>query len=414
MKTLGDNTVLSMVAYGILTRSGPKVVNLSDFGKGLLAVVDDSAELKRLIGVHCLTTLPGATVLSLIDDLRAAGVEITKQSLVRGLREQGHYYPENGKHLNVFRQWLEYAEVLNPSGASGGSALWRPNPVRVKELLGMSEEDLTNFGSLTETQRKFAQAFASMHVGTAIASDVRRTAETLYGIAFPEGGLPQSTLKPLEDAGLLVMEKTTKGRGAKSHVIHATDLLKQTFISPLLEQSKAKLGKGFKLLTRMPVSQVLKDLDSPSKNIKGTALEALALYFLRRLDLEFVAWRLRSNETGGSEVDLYVEGARLLFSRWQIQCKNTSRLAVEDVAKEVGVATASRTNVVLMVTTGRSGNTVDRFARQVMENSGIQVIVIDGPELKCIAQAPGTLIDFLNSQARNAMAIKRNQLRIPD
>lgn len=51
---------------------------------------------------------------------------------------------------------------------------------------------------------------------------------------------------------------------------------------------------------------------------KGKALEALAFYFMRILGLEFKFWRKRGKKTGGFEVDIIVEGARLAFSRWQI------------------------------------------------------------------------------------------------
>jgi hypothetical protein len=64
-----------------------------------------------------------------------------------------------------------------------------------------------------------------------------------------------------------------------------------------------------------------------------------------------------------------------------------------------------------MITTGQAGATVAGFARQVMENSGIQIIVIDGTELRRIIKAPWRLIEYLNSQAQSAMALKRRQLK---
>ena len=39
---------------------------------------------------------------------------------------------------------------------------------------------------------------------------------------------------------------------------------------------------------------------------------------MRLIDLTYVATRLRGGVTGGAEVDLIFESARLVFSRWQI------------------------------------------------------------------------------------------------
>ncbi len=59
-------------------------------------------------------------------------------------------------------------------------------------------------------------------------------------------------------------------------------------------------------------------------------------------------------KTGGFEVDVIVEGARLVFSRWQIQCKNTpdGKVSLEDIAKEVGLSIQIKSNVILVVRTG--------------------------------------------------------------
>jgi site-specific DNA-methyltransferase (cytosine-N4-specific) len=37
-----------------------------------------------------------------------------------------------------------------------------------------------------------------------------------------------------------------------------------------------------------------------------------------------------------TEVDFIFRSQRLVFSRWQVQCKNTAKVSLDDVAKEVG------------------------------------------------------------------------------
>ena len=76
-------------------------------------------------------------------------------------------------------------------------------------------------------------------------------------------------------------------------------------------------------------------------------LEALAFKIMRLLDMTYVATRLRVNQTGGAEIDLLFESARLVFFRWQIQCKNTARVLLDDVAKEVGLTHFLKSNVIV-------------------------------------------------------------------
>lgn len=58
---------------------------------------------------------------------------------------------------------------------------------------------------------------------------------------------------------------------------------------------------------------------------------------MRLIDLDYVTTRLGGSATGGGEVDVIFESTRLVFSRWQIQCKNTARVGLDNVAKEVGL-----------------------------------------------------------------------------
>jgi len=409
-KTLGDNTILAMIAYGILSRTDKASVHLTDFGQELFAYRKDTDRLRDLMGRRCLAHLDGLRVVSCIQDLIRANIPLKKESIAKRLREEGLHVPTNGKHLNILRQWLEFAGVMNVQRASGGDALWTPNEARVKTLLGITTDDIERWGELTKAQYDFARAFALMGEQQATSSDVRDMAISLYATEFPEGGLPQSVLHRLEEVGLITWEKTTSGRGAKAHKVFATEKLKSEFLQPILEQLAHTMGQGYKKLSRMSLAEIVRDLAVSDKHRKGIALEALAFYFCRRLDLSFVQWRLRSNATGGAEVDIVVEGSRLLFSRWQIQCKNCARVATEDLAKEVGVATTIRSNVIMLISTGEIGGAVRSFARKVMENTALHVILLSGEHLKAVAENPAKLSVLLNGQAADAMTVKRAQL----
>jgi len=148
-------------------------------------------------------------------------------------------------------------------------------------------------------------------------------------------------------------------------------------------------------------------LKSPDKHVKGKALELLAIYFTRLIDLDFKGWRTRSADTGGAEVDVIVEGARLIFSRWQIQAKNTKTVRLDDVAKEVGLSlTFIYSNVVMLVTTGDFTSDAYQYVDHIMKTSNLNVILLNGFELKEISQDPTRVVSLLNRKAKRAMKVK--------
>lgn len=406
-KTLGDNTILSMKAYGLLTLS-PDAYELTDLGRQMVERRAQQEECVKVFAEHVLFNCQGLTVIECIRDLQSAGTHLTKGSIVKELRQRGLYYPENGKHLNVLRQWLERFGLLNT--AKTNATLWTPDEHAIELILGLTTTDLEAFADLTVAQRDFARALALLDEDNIPSNKVREHATALYGTEFDEGGLPQSVLHKLEEVGLITYSKTTGGRGAKPHEVSPTATLRNAFFIPVLDAMKHSIGANYRRIARMRLDDIVRDLDDPSTYTKGLALEALTIYLTRLLDLTFVQWRHRSAATGGTEVDAIVEGSRLLFSRWQIQCKNTVSADVDQLAKEVGVATAMRTNVVMFVCTGRIGKSVQLFARAVMENTAMQVILLDGSHIARLRQSPADITAILTEQAREAMLIKRRQL----
>lgn len=131
---------------------------------------------------------------------------------------------------------------------------------------------------------------------------------------------------------------------------------------------------------------------------------------MRLVALDYVTTRLRGAATGGAEVDLIFEGTRLVFSRWQIQCKNTSSVSLDDVAKEVGLTHFLKSNVVVIVTTGVIGGEARRYANKIMADSNLCVVMIDGGDLSLIEARPAAIVDIFNREARHAMDLKKLDL----
>ncbi len=269
---------------------------------------------------------------------------------------------------------------------------------------------LDAYADLTREQRMFARALAQLNVDEELSNKVARYATEQFGVQFPEGGLPQSVLFALQNVGLIEAEKTTSGRGAKPYVVRPTDKLRNELIEPILEAIETSIGVQYRPLIRMRYEDIVADLTSSSTHKKGLALEALALYLGRILRLKPVGWRVRGRKTGGAELDGVMEGAHLIFSRWQIQCKNQQDASVDDIAKEVGLAQVVKANVVLVVTTGKVGPVARQFAQRAMRETNLYVALIDGKDLARLQTSPADIVEVMSRQAKGAMALKRAQV----
>jgi len=104
---------------------------------------------------------------------------------------------------------------------------------------------------------------------------------------------------------------------------------------------------------------------------------------------------------------LIFESSRLVFSRWQIQCKNTSSVRLDDVAKEVGLTHLLKSNVIVMVSTGEIGASAREYANKVMADSNIAIVMIDRADIENIVENPAFIIYALNREAKHAMKLKK-------
>jgi site-specific DNA-methyltransferase (cytosine-N4-specific) len=158
----------------------------------------------------------------------------------------------------------------------------------------------------------------------------------------------------------------------------------------------------------------MQEIGSEDRFLSGLALEALAFKLMRSLAMNYVATRLRAAATGGAEVDLIFESARLVFSRWQVQCKNTMRVSLDDVAKEVGLTHLLKSNVIVLVTTGTVGVEARRYANRIMSDSNLAVVMIERSDLDAVTENPAYLVDAFRREAEHAMALKRLEMGVMD
>lgn len=397
---LANNCKLGMIAYGIIDREA----RFTPFGEGLYGLRGDEAALYKELARHILLNLKGMTLAQCLQDMVAAGEEITLDTLREALGERGVHFPRGGKHPSMMRLWLAKAEVIV-------GARWQVNPIRLRAVLGVDPGDFPALARFTAQQRAFLLALANTGViEPQPANEIARLAAATFGVRFPDKSLPKEVLNALIAAGYIEATKTTTGRGAKPFLVAPTDKVRVEILGPLLDQLRDQIDPKLLDLLTKPLAEILTEILSEDRFVSGLALEALAFKLMRTLGMDYIATRLRASQTGGAEVDLIFHSSRLVYSRWQVQCKNTSRVALDDVAKEVGLTHFLKSTVIVMVTTGNIGAEARRYANKIMSDSNLAIVMIDRVDLEGIMANAAYLVDAFRREAEHAMALKRIDL----
>ncbi len=397
---LANNCKLGLIAYGIIDREA----RFTPFGEMLYGLRGDKVALYEGLARHILLNLKGMTLVQCLQDMVAAGEEITLDSLRESLGERGVHFPRGGKHPSMMRLWLAKAGVIV-------GARWQVNPIRLRAVLGADPADFPALARFTAQQRAFLLALANTGVAEPQpANEIARLAAATYGVRFPDKSLPKDVLHALIAAGYIEAIKTTKGRGAKPFSVVPTEKVRAEILGPLLDQIKNQIDPKLLDLLTKPLAGILAEILSEDRFLSGLALEALAFKLMRTLGMDYIATRLRATQTGGAEVDLIFHSSRLVYARWQIQCKNTARVALDDVAKEVGLTHFLKSTVIVMVTTGEIGGEARRYANKIMSDSNLAIVMIDRADLEGITANAAHLVDAFRREAEHAMALKRIDL----
>ncbi|MEW6740250.1 MAG: restriction endonuclease [Nitrospirota bacterium] len=397
---LAMNTALGMIAYGIIDREG----NLTELGKELLSLKDNPPQLYKRFAQHILLNLRGLDLVQTAQDMQARAERFDLVKFRQWLEERGIHVPRGSVGMSSMRLWLEKAGLVI-------STDWQIDHSILESLLGVGTTEIDILAVLSQEQKAYLKALANIPGEKSFpANEIERLATQLYGIKYNEKMLPKQVLYPLQDIGYIKITKPTGGRGAKSFIVKPTEKLKNEVIAPLLEALEKQAVSDLRPMLRKPLKDILKDLTHKSKHIKGLALEALAFYLMRLVDLTYIATRLRGETTGGAEIDLIFEGTRFIFSRWQIQCKNTRIVSLDDVAKEVGLTHQLKSNVIMVVSTGSISDDARRFANHVMNTTNLDIILVDRNDLEKIKGNPMYISTVLDREAKRAMQIKKLEI----
>jgi hypothetical protein len=213
----------------------------------------------------------------------------------------------------------------------------------------------------------------------------------------------KDVIQPLVNFGLIETEKTTDGRGAKSNNVRLSNKARTEILTPLLK-SIANETRISEIELNRTFDDVVNELNHSDKHIKGKALELLAIWMIRLTSLRFTKWRNR--DIGKGEVDVLAASDRFVYSRWQIQCKNTAKVTTDVLAKEIGLTFVTGADVVMVVTTGEFTRDAYQYAYRMMDVSRYYMILLQKDDIEAIKKDKTSIVEILDKKARRVFSKK--------
>jgi len=394
--TMTYNALLSASHYGLVTTN---LDALTPFGEALLTMADDEERL-LVLARHILENLNGAELVSGLVQLNHSEMRLNKTQLAKFFIDRGLASNADGTDINALAAWLAGAGIF------GGSGWYRVDEARFAEIAGFGREELEVYAGLSRSNAAIVEQLA---LQPGYASDSGEMQKLLAGRADVEIDAPAFVtrhLRPLEAAGLITVEKTTGGRGGSRTRFVGTGRFRDEVVQRLLARFREV---GFAVSgpeLQRPMSELVAEMTDAeaSKDTRGRALELFALRLLHRLGLQNI--KLRARPAGAEEIDGLAEGLSPVHTRWQVQCKNTATLTVDQVAKEVGVAVRNRSTVILLVTTGQLSDAARDFAREVVRSSPYTIVQLTGADVRQLARDETSIWDLLRREATQAYATR--------
>lgn len=398
--TMAMNTMLSLQAYGLIDMSGDHytLTTLADELKALSTEEDKN----DMFAVHILTNLDGITLIKVVENLKSRGEQVTLENIGDELNEIGIEISPSSTYVSTMKAWLSKAGVFK-SGRT-----YDVDWSRVKALLRIDKSLIDELYSIPSVQKFFLKALINLDAREPVLSNnVAEYVRSVYKLRVTRKNLVKNVIEPLEEAGLIESFKSTEGRGAKPHYVKLTSKVIGEVVEPLIEGISKLTGISSAMLNQS-FETVIGKLGSDDIHEKGIALELLAVWLIRLLNLKFTGWRMRSREaTGGGEVDVMAANDKIIYNRWQIQCKNTSSsIGVDVIAKEVGMTFQTGADIIMVVTTSGFSEDAIHFANKVMHQSRYYVILLDGNDIKVVSADRTKIVELLNQKAEAVFMFK--------
>lgn len=400
---MAGNTLISLKVHGILDKDTNDV---TEFGKRLL----DAEDLKTqhdLIAKHILLDLDGVGLVETLREMKSGGSGFSLVEITEELKKRGFQASPNSSDLSGVLNWLREAGVLKD---------YDVDEQKYAELVGAPTKTIEALKGLNILQISFLRAMVALGVKDWTPhNDIATHATTLYPgeVSYNWKDLDRMILQPLSKAGFIEIKKKAKSkegaRGGKPAEVKPTGKFEKEVSEPILEPMYKAAGFAeVREIAALSMAEVVERVErGADENTRARALEILAVKICQLLDLDFMGLRETDEKVvAGGEVDAFMHSARLVYSRWQIQCKAADRISFEAIAKEVGVAQVSLATVILIVSTGKMTDGAETYRKRIVRKTALNIAVIDGESLKQIANNPMNIGPILRAQAEEAMQLK--------
>lgn len=397
-KKLAMNCFLSLRAYKLIADTDVvnKKYELTEIGKKLLSLKSDENVMYREFAKHILLNLSGTDLLKAIESINTRGEIPTLQNIIAELNEMGYLLSKNVIYPSTMRQWLNKAGLFQSKGIISWDVF--------NDLTGISFVLFESAYDLNPEQKYFLLSMLDLAIIDYTEwSKILEHTVSIRKFNYDMKMFPKTVLEPLINLDLIEMERSTEGRGAKPNRIKLTAKAEKEILTPFIKNI-ADLTKVGDIELNKSLDQVITEISSSDIYIKGKALELLAIWMVRLCALRFTAWRKRDIDTGKGEVDVMAASDNFVYSKWQVQCKNTEKVDIDVVAKELGMTFVTNADVILMVTTGEFTNDARIYADRVSTISRYYVILIDKNDIASLVTDKTLIIPILDSIAKRTFA----------
>jgi site-specific DNA-methyltransferase (cytosine-N4-specific) len=377
---------------------------VSNFGHGLLQAYEDFKDkeiIHKHFATHILKNLSGLSLLRSIQNILDRSEKPTLETIAYELQELGYVIPPNCTYHSTMKMWLELGKVINKYDID-----WD----LVSNMLSLTKDHMDELYSLNKPQKYFLMSMIQCNIEEWTEwPKIAKYTKSRYQLRLPTKSFVKDIIEPLIKLGLIETEKTTTGRGAKPNLVKLTEKAKSDLVLPLLQEI-AEITNISTIDLNRKFEDVIQDLTDSDRYIKGIALELLAIWLIRLTSLRFTKWRVRGFEsTGGGEVDVLASSDKFVYSRWQIQCKNTKTVTIDVLAKEIGMSFVTGADIILIATTGYFTNEALQYATRITEVSRYYFILIDKNDIEKIKNDKLSIIEILDKQARKIFAKRELQ-----
>lgn len=397
---MAGNTIIALKYHGIIDAN----CAATPFGWELLNAPDD-VKAEELLAKNILMNLDGISLVETLREMKQADAQFKLGTITEELRLRGYEVSDNSSDLSGVLNWLRTAGVLSE---------YDVNETRYSELVGVKPKTIDALKDLNEPQIAFLKAMVALGVDDWTPHNtVVAHAEALYAgqVQYNWKQLDITVLKPLNVAGFIEVRKAPKStadaRGGKAAEVKPTEKFEKDVADPILTPMyKAAQLRNIRKIRSIPLATLVENVrQKKDENPRGQSLEILAIRICQLLDLDFFGWRETDEElAGGGEVDGFMHTARLVYSRWQIQCKASDKITYETLAKAIGIAKLSPARAILIVGTGVMTPRATKFRQEVVSRTELCMIILDGNVLNAVAHDPLKLMATIARQDSRAMA----------